>query len=153
MTEFSQVNPNTIPLELLLEADPDTRAVENYLQDSICFVAHLHNKIIAACIVKPTCTTSAEIFNVSVFPEYQKMGIGSELLHYVIKTLSATNITRLELGTGTFGHQLTYYQRAGFRVDSVIKNHFLDSYDQPIWENGIQHKDMLRLYLDLPPND
>ncbi|CDI94197.1 IAA acetyltransferase [Pseudomonas aeruginosa PA38182] len=56
---------------------------------------------------------------------------------------------RIELGTGTFGYQLAFYQRVGFRVDKVVKNYFLDNYDQPIYEMGIQHKDMLRLSLIL----
>ena len=54
---------------------------------------------------------------------------------------------RIVLGTGTFGHQLKFYQRNGFRVDSVEKNFFLDNYSDPIYEDGIQHKDMLRLSL------
>ncbi|SKA64261.1 hypothetical protein SAMN02745132_03842 [Enterovibrio nigricans DSM 22720] len=63
--------------------------------------------------------------------------------------LRQKGIRRIELGTGSFGYQLTYYQRLGFRVDRIIKNHFLDNYAEPICENGIQHKDMLRLYLEL----
>ncbi len=31
----------------------------------------------------------------------------------------------------------------------VIKDHFLDNYPEPIFETGIQHKDMLRLYIQL----
>jgi hypothetical protein len=55
----------------------------------------------------------------------------------------------VELGTGTFGYQLSFYQRFGFRVDSVWKNHFINNYDDPIFEDGIQLKDMLRLTLKL----
>ncbi|AWE68994.1 putative iAA acetyltransferase [Pseudomonas aeruginosa] len=44
---------------------------------------------------------------------------------------------------------MAFYQRVGFRVDKVVKNYFLDNYDQPIYEMGIQHKDMLRLSLIL----
>lgn len=60
-------------------------------------------------------------------------------------------VSRVELGTGSFGHQLTYYQRHGFRVDAVVKDHFLIHYPEPLMEYGIQHKDMLRLYLELGP--
>ncbi|MBB3060531.1 hypothetical protein [Microbulbifer rhizosphaerae] len=52
---------------------------------------------------------------------------------------------RLEVGAGTFGYQLTFYQRQGFRVERIDKNFFLKSYPEPIVENGIQHGDMLRL--------
>ena len=59
------------------------------------------------------------------------------------------SIKRLELGTGTFGYQLAYYQRHGFRVESVVRDHFLINYSQPIYEDGIQHRDMLRLIIEL----
>ncbi|WP_308364978.1 MULTISPECIES: hypothetical protein [unclassified Microbulbifer] len=55
---------------------------------------------------------------------------------------------RLEVGTGTFGYQLTIYQRQGFRVERIDKNFFLKNYPEPIVENGIQHRDMLRLTLE-----
>jgi len=106
---------------------------------------------LAACIVKAQTNSLAEIFNVSVSPELQGQGqgLGSKLLKLVLSQLPSKGINRVELGTGTFGHQLTYYQRLGFRVDSVIKDHFLLNYSEPIYENGIQHKDMLRLYVDI----
>ncbi|WP_331435775.1 hypothetical protein [Photobacterium gaetbulicola] len=53
------------------------------------------------------------------------------------------------MGTGTFGYQLAFYQREGFRVVGIDKDFFLDHYDEPVMENGIQHKDMLRLQLIL----
>ncbi|MFM9271973.1 hypothetical protein ACJ7V3_17220 [Halomonas elongata] len=40
-------------------------------------------------------------------------------------------------------------ERAGSRVESVIRDHFLDNYVEPIHEQGIQHKGMLRLALTL----
>ncbi len=50
--------------------------------------------------------------------------------------------------TGTFGYQLTFYQREGFRVDSIDKDFFLVNYEKPIYEAGIQLQDMLRLVLE-----
>jgi len=44
---------------------------------------------------------------------------------------------------------LAFYQRFGFRVDSILKDYFIINYDEPIFENGIQLKDMLRLILKL----
>jgi hypothetical protein len=49
------------------------------------------------------------------------------------------------VGTGTFGYQLAWYQRAGLRVQAVVRDFFLDQYDEPIVEDGIRHRDMLRL--------
>ncbi|WP_345774457.1 GNAT family N-acetyltransferase [Salinicola endophyticus] len=91
----------------------------------------------------------AEIFNISVAPSFQQQGIGSRLLKFALDALFDKRIRRVELGTGTFGYQLGYYQRHGFRVCAVVVDHFLKNYPGPIIENGIQHKDMLHLYLDL----
>ncbi|MFM2624515.1 GNAT family N-acetyltransferase [Vibrio owensii] len=149
MIEYKPLSPNQIPMALLLEADPDQDNVNRYLANSLSFVAVEENQIVGACVVLPLSETQAEIMNVSVAPTHQQRGIGSDLLRFAIEQLKDQSFEKLILGTGTFGYQLTYYQRLGFRVESVDKDHFLLHYPEPIWENGIQHKDMLRLYLDL----
>ncbi|MBQ4836594.1 GNAT family N-acetyltransferase [Pseudoalteromonas luteoviolacea] len=147
--EYLEIKSNEIPIELLLEADPSKENILTYLSGSWCFVVTTRGKILAACIVKPQRAELAEIYNISVYPVYQGQGIGSKLLKFTISELSKRGIRRIELGTGTFGYQLTYYQRIGFRVASVSKDYFLEHYDMPIFENGIQHKDMLRLYIQI----
>ncbi|EXJ14911.1 acetyltransferase, GNAT family [Imhoffiella purpurea] len=67
----------------------------------------------------------------------------------MIVSTRRAKVKRLEVGTGTFGYQLAFYQREGFRVDAIEKDFFLSNYDGPIYEDGIQLKDMLRLALDL----
>lgn len=146
---FAEILPQHIPPSLLLDADPSASNIATYLLDSWCFGATQADKIIGACVVTPLTKHSAEISNVAVASEYQGQGVGTLLLSHVIQALKARKIKRLELGTGAFGYQLAFYQRMGFRVESVVKNHFLDNYEEPIWENGIQHKDMLRLSRDL----
>jgi len=144
-----QVPPTAIPMALLLEADPSEESIASYLDSSWGYSAQFEEQLVAVCVVKPTSDSTAEIYNVSVDPNYQQKGIGSALLRYVLDDLNCKHIARVELGTGTFGYQLTFYQRLGFRVDCVIKDHFLDNYPEPIFEAGIQHKDMLRLYIQL----
>ena len=149
--EFKEIESREVPFNLLLEADPSEASISSYLYDSWCFIAcdSDNKEVLGACIAKPLTSTTVEIFNVSVLPSHQRLGIGTKLLKSVLEELPNKGITRVELGTGTFGYQLTYYQRLGFRVDSVSKDHFLINYSDPIFENGIQHKDMLRLYINL----
>ena len=147
--KYIEVKSNEVPMCLLLEADPSEASISSYLSDSWCFVASDNGQILAVCVVKPLVGSLAEIYNVSVYPEYQDKGIGSELLSFVLSQLLSKGISRVELGTGAFGYQLTYYHRLGFRVDSVLKDYFLLNYPEPIFENGIQHQDMLRLYKSL----
>jgi len=146
---FKQIENRDVPISLLLEADPSKDSILSYLPESWCFAAVDQNQIVGACVVKPLSPTLAEIYNLAVFPTHQAKGVGSQLLKFVLSELPCKGIKRVELGTGTFGYQLTYYQRAGFRVDAVIKDHFLQNYAEPIFENEIQHKDMLRLYIEI----
>jgi len=41
--------------------------------------------------------------------------------------------------------QLKLYRKLGFNLTEIKKNFFLDHYTEPIFENGIQAKDMLIL--------
>ena len=136
-----------VPMDLLLQADPSKKKVEGYLSQSRSFVAKMDGRLVGACVVKQVSTDAYELMNISVAPEHQKKGIGRELLQHVINSVRESKVKRLELGTGTFGYQLAFYQREGFRVDAIEKDFFLINYEEPIFEDGIQLKDMLRLVI------
>ncbi len=147
--EIRLVPPDTVPLDLLLDADPSERKVREYLPRCACYAAFLDGAIVGSCLLLPLGEGVAEIINVAVAPDRQRSGIGRSLLEHVVAAAAGRGLRRLELGTGTFGHQLTLYQRVGFRAERVERGFFLDHYDEPIFEDGLQHKDMLRLALDL----
>jgi ribosomal protein S18 acetylase RimI-like enzyme len=149
MTIIKKISENEIPMSMLLHADPSEKRIEKYLRGSICFGAFVENSLLGVCVTNSNESGVSEIFNIVVTPEKQKQGIGTKLLKFVIAYFVDIGETKLELGTGTFGYQLLFYQRLGFRVESVWKNHFLDNYSDPIYEHGLQHKDMLRLSLKL----
>lgn len=94
-----------------------------------------------------------EIMNIAVSPSNQQIGVGARLMAHVIEKSKEAGAFRLEVGTGTFGYPLTFYQKLGFRVAGIDRDFFLNNYSRPIIENGIQHKDMLRLTLELSHND
>ena len=146
---FRLVEAKQIPLALLLEADPSQERIRSYLEEALRFAALNNDTVIGACIAKPISDRVIELFNISVQPDQQAKGIGSRLLKFTLAQLSEQGFRRVELGTGAFGYQLAFYQRLRFRVDSVIKDYFLDNYTEEIYEEGIQHKDMLRLYTHL----
>jgi len=158
MYEYKKISSNQVPIELLLEADPSEACISCYLQGATCFASYLADDngkgiIVAACVVNQSSDSDSvnevEIYNIAVSPLHQKQGIGSTLLLYVLEQLKEQGFDRVVLGTGTFGYQLTYYQRAGFRVEGVRKNYFIKRYPEPIYEHGLQHIDMLRLGIDL----
>lgn len=149
MVVIQKTDAHIVPKKLLLEADPSWERVNQYLDGSLCYVAVLQEEVVGVCVLNTIGEKRYELFNIAVYPEHQKKGIGTELLEHALEDLKKLNAKSVELGTGTFGYQLTFYQRLGFRVDSIIKNHFVDNYDEPIFENGIQLKDMLRLVLKM----
>ena len=85
---------------------------------------------------------------IAVYPDRQKSGIGTALLKWVIDFYRKSGAGRLEVGTGTFGYQLAFYQRQGFRVTAIDRIFFIHNYPEPIFEDGIQLFDMLRFTLD-----
>ncbi|MBW6390732.1 GNAT family N-acetyltransferase [Billgrantia antri] len=143
-----QVPSAEAPLNLLLEADPSLVAIKRYLERSICHVATVEGEPVGTHVIQPLGEGVHELMNIAVAPAHQRKGIGARLLDHAIAAVREARARRLELGTGTFGHQLTFYQRAGFRVVAVERDYFLTHYDEPIYEHGIQHKDRLRLALD-----
>ncbi|MGU5716128.1 GNAT family N-acetyltransferase [Aeromonas taiwanensis] len=149
--EFLEMETGQLPMALLLEADPAERRIAAYLPGAWGFAAREGNLVVGACVAGQVGEQTAEIFNIAVAPARQQQGIGSGLLRFVLASLAEKGVRRVELGTGSFGHQLTYYQRHGFRVETVVKDHFLIHYPEPLMEHGIRHKDMLRLSLKLTP--
>lgn len=145
---IDEVPPSEIPMDLLLLADPSEKAIKAYLNQSRCFVAYANGVVVGACVFKPIGAGRLELMNIAVFPSNQQSGIGTRLLENVIDKVKESGAKGLEVGTGSFGYQLTFYQRQGFRVSRIDKDFFLKNYPEPIVENGVQHKDMLRLTLE-----
>ncbi|HHX8485342.1 TPA: GNAT family N-acetyltransferase [Vibrio diabolicus] len=149
MPDYKKIDAQVIPLSLLLEADPSEKCIRSYLPGSLCFGAFEQGKLLEACVTNAKQAGISEIYNIAVVPAYQAQGIGSGLLRFVLQELSVRGFRKVVLGTGTFGYQLKLYQHLGFRVDGVIKDFFIDNYDEPIFERGRQHIDMARLSLTL----
>ncbi|WP_234493820.1 GNAT family N-acetyltransferase [Vibrio maritimus] len=146
MFDVREVKQTELPLDILLIADPEEAAINAYRERCIGFAVYMQGALVGALLVEVDGEQrSAELFNIAIYDEFQGKGFGGVLLSETLALLSQKGINTVELGTGTFGYQLSFYQKHGFRVDSVVKNFFLDNYDEPIFEHGIQHKDMLRL--------
>ena len=136
-----------VPIELLLLADPSEKTIRSYLGRSTCFVATIDGAVVGACAVQPREPGTFELMSIAVREEEQRRGIGSALLRTVIEHFRRSGAGRLEVGTGSFGYQLAFYQRHGFRVTKIDRDFFVRNYDEPIFEEGIRLRDMLRLSL------
>jgi len=144
---IQEIPAQDAPMALLLLADPSEDKIRAYLPGSRCFVASNGAEMVAACVVKPLGGGSHELMSIAVPPAHQKQGHGAALLQWVIGFFRNAGAHQLEVGTGSFGYQLAFYQRHGFRVSGIERDFFVDNYPAPIFEDGIQLLDMLRLTL------
>ena len=149
---IQEVPETHAPIELLLLADPSEEKIRSYLPGSRCFVATLDAVVVGACVVQPLSAGAHELMSIAVPPDCQKSGYGTALLKWVIAYYRNSGARQLEVGTGTFGYQLAFYQRQGFRVTRIDRDFFVKNYPEPIFEDGIQLFDMLRLTLRFSGN-
>lgn len=145
--QIREVPAPNAPMEILLLADPSEDKIRSYLSGSTCFVVSSGEVVVGACVVQDCGRGKYELMSIAVHPAHQKSGYGTALLKWVIDFYRNSGALQLEVGTGTFGYQLAFYQRHGFRVTSIDHDFFLKNYPEPILEDGIQLFDMLRLTL------
>jgi ribosomal protein S18 acetylase RimI-like enzyme len=135
-----------IPYQLLLLADETKEAIDKYIFDSEIFVLEENNQLIALYAFKTVNSAQIEIKNIAVQTDFQGKGIGSFLLKDAFERTKNLGFRYLLVGTGDASlRQLALYQREGFEKYDVIEDFFIDNYSEPIFENGIQLKDMIML--------
>nr|WP_191296815.1 GNAT family N-acetyltransferase [Paenibacillus sp. PL91] len=137
-------------MELLLLADPSVLLVSQYLKRGECFVAVVDNEIVGEYVLLPTRPDTVEIVNIAVAEPEQGKGIGKQLVKHAIQNAALQGYKTIEIGTGNSGmSQLALYQKCGFRMTGIDRDFFIRHYSEPIFENGIQVVDMVRLSQDL----
>ncbi|MCY8208081.1 GNAT family N-acetyltransferase [Bacillus subtilis] len=136
--------------ELLLLADPSKEIVDDYLVRGECYTGYLSGELAGVYVIITTRPQTVEIVNIAVKQTMQKQGIGKILILDAIEKAKHMGAKVIEIGTGNSSiYQLSLYQKCGFRIQAIDHDFFLRHYDEDIFENGIQCRDMVRLYLDL----
>ena len=145
-----------LPYELLLLADPERDMVDAYLSRSEVFLARDGSATnpsaapVGVLVLTPLTNGEIEIKNIAVREDRQGAGIGRQLLVFARDEARRRGLQALEIGTGNSSlGQLALYQKCGFRVDRVERDFFTRHYPEPIYENGIQCRDMIMLRLEL----
>ncbi|MFC4410438.1 GNAT family N-acetyltransferase [Chungangia koreensis] len=138
------------PMELLLDADPSREMVDSYLRKGETFVAEVDNQIIGVYVLMEKQEDSTEIMNIAVANEKQGQGIGRKLIQHAIDYTRNNGFAKLQIGTGNSSiGQLALYQKCGFRIVGIDFDFFLRNYPEPIIENGISCRDMIRMEIIL----
>lgn len=91
----------------------------------------------------------SELIYIAIDPAQRGSGLGKAALAWLIEEARRRNVSSVIVGTGNSGlDQIAFYQKAGFRIDSVRRDYF-DYFRAPVYEHGIQLRDMLMMRLEL----
>lgn len=93
--------------------------------------------------------SESELIYIAIDPSRRGSGFGKAALVWLIEEARRRNVASVIVGTGNAGlDQIAFYQKAGFRIDSVRRDYF-DYFHEPVYEYGIQLRDMLMMRLEL----
>ena len=130
-------------ISLLLLADEQESMVDRYLEKGTMYVLE-DNDVKAECVVTDEGNEILEIKNIAVKPEYQGCGYGKALIDFLIRRYTG-KYSVMQVGTGDSALTVPFYEKCGFTRSHCIPNFFIDHYDHPIFECGIQLIDMIYL--------
>lgn len=137
-----QVTENKLRLlDLLLIGDEQENLVMQYINTCDLFVFEQDGVEAAVCAVALHDDNTLEIKNIAVRPEFQRRGIGRNMLQFVEEKYS--QCSSFFLGTGDSPLTVPFYESCGFSRSGVIPDYFTQNYDHPIFEAGVQLRDMI----------
>lgn len=135
-----------LPMDLLLEADPSEELVREYCGRGCVYEATVDDALIGVYVLLPLSDDAVEIKNIAVAESVRGRGFGKKLVLHALSEAKRLGFTAAEIGTGNSSiDQLMLYQKCGFRIDSIDHDFFTRNYPEPIFENGIECRDMIRL--------
>lgn len=134
-------------MDLLFLADEQEDMIERYLDKGTMYVLE-DDGIKGECVVTDEGEGVLEIKNIATVPEAHGKGFGKQLIDFIAQEYS-DRFSVLQVGTGDSPLTIPFYEKCGFTRHHVIKNFFLDNYDHPIFEEGVQLVDMIYLRRDI----
>lgn len=130
-------------INLLLLADEQEDMIDRYLERGTMYILD-DNGVKAECVVTDESNGILEIKNIATNPNHQRKGYGRMLIDFIISKYSG-QYTALQVGTGDSPLTVPFYEKCGFQRSHIVKNFFVDNYNHPIYECGVQLIDMVYL--------
>lgn len=130
-------------LELLLLADEQEDMIDRYLERGTMYALE-DDGVKAECVVTDEGDGILELKNIAVAPGFQGKGYGTALVNFLVRTYKEQYAV-LQVGTGDTPSTIPFYESCGFRRHHLVKDFFIDHYDLPIYECGVQLVDMVYL--------
>ena len=134
-------------INLLLLADEQEDMIDRYLERGTMYVLD-DDGVKAECVVTEEPIGVLEIKNIATDPVYQKKGYGKMLIDFIVSEYSG-QYRVLQVGTGDSPLTVSFYEKCGFQRSHTVKDFFIDHYDHPIYECGVQLVNMIYLQKEL----
>lgn len=134
-------------LELLLLADEQEDMIDRYLERGTMYALE-DDGVKAECVVTDEGDGILELKNIAVAPGFQGKGYGKALVNFLVRTYKEQYAV-LQVGTGDTPSTIPFYESCGFRRHHLVKNFFINHYNHPIYECGVQLVDMVYLQREL----
>lgn len=133
-------------LELLLLGDEQENMIDRYLERGAMYVLE-DPEPVGVCVVTDEGNGILELKNIAVSPAVQGRGYGRAMLKF-LQSRYRGQYRLLQAGTGDSPLTVPFYEACGFRRSHVIPDFFTQHYDHPIFEAGVQLRDLV--YLQKP---
>ncbi len=130
-------------MDLLLLADEQESMVQRYLEKGEMYVLDDEGTK-AVSIVANQGQGILELKNLAVEPQAQRQGYGKAMISFLVDKYRG-RYQILQVGTGDSPLTIPFYQNCGFQKSHRVKDFFLQYYDHPIIEAGVQLRDMIYL--------
>ena len=130
-------------LDLLLLADEQENMIDRYLESGTMLVLE-DDGLKCECIVTDEGGGILEIKNIATVPAFQRKGYARALIDFIIQKYKG-RYRILQVGTGDSPMTIPFYEKCVFTRSHVIPNFFTENYDHPIFECGVQLRDMVYL--------
>ena len=136
-------------IDLLLLADEQEDMIDRYLERGTMYVLD-DGGVKAECVITEEPGGVLEIKNIASEPAHQRKGYGKMLIDFIVSKYSG-RYSVLQVGTGDSPLTIPFYEKCGFQRSCIVKDFFVDHYDRPIFECGVQLTDMIYLQKELNP--
>ncbi len=120
----------------------------NQLEIYLVLFALFDDDLKTVCVVLGVDQETCELKNIATYEKYQGRGYARALIKFVSDYYKKSYKTML-VGTGETPAILLFYESCGFVKSHSIKNFFIDNYDHPMFEDGIQLVDVIYLKKNL----
>ena len=134
-------------LDLLLLADEQESMIDKYLERGELFTLY-DKELKSICVVTGESSDTCELKNIATYEKWHGKGYGSKLIQY-ISTFYKDRYKYMIVGTGDIPSIIQFYESNGFSLSHRIQNFFIDNYDHPMYEEGVQLVDMVYLQKEL----